>query len=300
MSRRSVLFSPGDQPEKLRKAARTAADVVVFDLEDAVTPDRTAAARDAVHGVVSDPEFDPDAEVCVRVNPGAAAAADVRTVLDGDVRVDAVMAPKVTGPGDVDRLADLTADAGRRRPVLALVEGAAGVFAAPAVARADATDALAFGAEDLAAELGATRTREGTEVLYARERVVLAAAAAGVDALDTVFTDVRDDEGLREDVEFAAGLGYDGKLLVHPAQVPVTNDAFTPPPERVEWARRVLDARDERDGEGVFEVDGRMIDAPLLAQAETVLDRAGLDREGGAGRDGGGGGSDGAHGDRGA
>jgi citrate lyase subunit beta/citryl-CoA lyase len=80
----------------------------------------------------------------------------------------------------------------------------------------------------------------------------------------------------------------------------VTNDAFTPPPERVEWARRVLDARDERDGEGVFEVDGRMIDAPLLAQAETVLDRAGLDREGGAGRDGGGGGSDGAHGDRGA
>jgi citrate lyase subunit beta/citryl-CoA lyase len=121
-----------------------------------------------------------------------------------------------------------------------------------------------------------------------------------VDALDTVFTDVRDDEGLREDVEFAAGLGYDGKLLVHPAQVPVTNDAFTPPPERVEWARRVLDARDERDGEGVFEVDGRMIDAPLLAQAETVLDRAGLDREGGAGRDGGGGGSDGAHGDRGA
>jgi citrate lyase subunit beta/citryl-CoA lyase len=277
MARRSVLFSPGDRPELLRKAPATGADVLAFDLEDAVVPDRKPAAREAVAEVLSDPAFDPDAEVCVRLNPGAATAADLDAVLAGDARIDAVMLPKVAGIDDVVRVERLLAERGRDLPAFALIESAAGVLRAETVARADLVDALVFGAEDLAADVGATRTDEGTEVLYARERVVLAASAAGVDAIDTVYTDFEDVDGLAAEAAFARTLGYDGKLAIHPDQVPVVNEAFTPSPDRVEWARRVLAAKEaaDREGRGVFAVGGEMIDAPLVAQAERILDRAG-------------------------
>jgi citrate lyase subunit beta/citryl-CoA lyase len=282
MLRRSVLFSPGDRPELMRKAPGTGADTIVFDLEDAVAPARKDEARDAVREVLADPEFDPDAEVCVRVNPvdGADVTADADvTALYGDggpaaTRPDALMLPKCTDGDDVDTLDALVS--GQTPPVLALVESAAGVLHAESVAAADATDALVFGAEDLSADIGATRTDEGTEVLYAREHVVLAAAAAGVDAIDTVYTDFSDGEGLREETEFAIELGYDGKMAIHPSQVSVVNEAFTPDQETVDWAERVLAAKADADDEdrGVFQVDGEMIDAPLVAQAERVVERA--------------------------
>jgi citrate lyase subunit beta/citryl-CoA lyase len=277
MARRSVLFSPGDRPELMRKAPDSGADVVVFDLEDAVVPDAKADARAAVAEVLTDPDFDPDAEVCVRVNPtGIAADDDLGAVLAGDPRLDSVMLPKVAAADDVASLHALLDEHGRSLPIVALVESAAGVLNAESIAAADATDAVAFGAEDLAADLGATRTDDGTEVLYAREHVVLAASAAGVDAIDTIHADFEDESGLADETDFALELGYDGKMAIHPAQVPVINDAFTPAPERVEWAERVLDAKAEADaaGRGVFRVDGEMIDAPLIAQAERVLERA--------------------------
>ena len=277
MTRRSVLFSPGDQPSLMRKAPNAGADVVVFDLEDAVAPGQKDEARAAVGDVLSEPDFDPDCEVCVRVNPvGSGAGADVDAVLAGGRTVDAVMLPKVEDSEDVETLGRLLAEAGPEAPVLALVESAAGVLNAQAIARADPTDALVFGAEDLSADIGATRTDEGTEVLHAREHVVLAASAAGVDAIDTVYTDIEDTDGLAEETRFAAGLGFDGKMAIHPAQVGPINDAYTPAADAVEWAERVLAAKKqaEADGRGVFRVDGEMIDAPLVAQAERVVERA--------------------------
>lgn len=274
MARRSVLFTPGDRPEMLRAAPDTGADSVVFDLEDAVVPDAKATAREHVREAVAG--TDADCEVCVRVSPpGEGAAADLDVVLDG-ARPDAVVCPKVAGATDVTDLAALVAQRGADLPVLALVETAAGVLDAEAVAAADPTDALVFGAEDLAADLGATRTDEGTELLYAREHVVLAASAADVDAVDTLYTDFEDEAGLRAETAFALELGYDGKLAIHPAQVDPINETFTPDSERVAWARRVLDARERaaEAGRGVFAVDGEMIDAPLVAQAEQILDRA--------------------------
>ncbi|MFO8115709.1 MAG: CoA ester lyase [Halorubrum sp.] len=288
MARRSLLFSPGDRPELVRKAPATGADVVCFDLEDAVAPGRKDEARAAVRDVLADPAFDPDAEVCVRLT-ATAPAADL-DALTGDgasdaggsddaessLRLDAVMLPKVEGPDRIERTAAMCVDRGLDVAVFALVETAGGVLSAESIAAADPTDAVIFGAEDLAADIGATRTDEGTEVLYAREHVLLAASAADVDALDTVYTDFSDAEGLREETAFAAGLGYDGKLAIHPSQVDPINEAFTPDPEEVEWATRVLGARDEADraGRGVFGVDGEMIDAPLIAQAERIVDRA--------------------------
>ncbi|NHN42663.1 CoA ester lyase [Halorubellus sp. JP-L1] len=295
MARRSVLFSPGDRPELMRKAPATGADVVVFDLEDAVAPSRKAEAREAVVDVLGDPEFDPDCEVCVRVNPiddgatdatdatdlnasetAATAVADVDALADDldDLRLDAFMLPKCASGDDVRAFDSLYPR--DTPPVLALVESAAGVLHAESVASAAATDALVFGAEDLSADVGATRTDEGTEVLYAREHVVLAGANADVDAIDTVYTDFSDTDGLRDATAFAIQLGYDGKMAIHPSQVDPINDAFAPDPETVDWAERVMEAKAEADadGRGVFQVDGEMIDAPLIAQAERVLDRA--------------------------
>jgi citrate lyase subunit beta/citryl-CoA lyase len=280
MPRRSVLFTPGDRPEMMLNAPRAGSDVVVFALEDAVAPDRKAEAREAVRSVLTDPEFAPDCEVCVRVNPtGNAAEDDLAGLFDGDAdavreTLDAVMLPKTESADDAETLADLLAERDAEVHVLALVETAAGILAASDVASLPDVDALVFGAEDLAADLGATRTAEGTEVLHAREHVVLAASAADVDALDTVYTDIEDTDGLAVETEFAIELGYDGKMAIHPAQVEPINEAFTPDPERVEWAETVMEAKAEADaeGRGVFRVDGQMIDAPLVAQAERVLE----------------------------
>jgi len=259
----------------MRKAPATGADVVCFDLEDAVAPGEKETAREAVRELLADPEFDPDCEVTVRLT-ASAAATDLEALLsDGPdaVRLDAVMTPKVAECDDVSRIADLLAEHDRELPVLALVESARGVLNAEEIADEPATDALVFGAEDLAADLGATRTEEGTEVLHARQQVVLAASAASVDAIDTVHTDYGDEAGLRRETEFARELGYDGKMAIHPAQTGVINESFTPEPEQVEWAEKVIAARDEAaaEGRGVFSVEGEMIDPPLVAQAERLL-----------------------------
>ena len=278
MVRRSVLFSPGDRPELLRKAPGLGADVVVFDLEDAVAPGRKDEARAAVGALLSDPAFDPDCEVCVRVNPvGGAAGADVAGISGPEVRLDSVMLPKAERGADVDTLVRLLEEHDLSAPVIALVESATGLLHAAEIAAADATDAVAFGAEDYAADVGANRTAEGVEVLYAREHVIAAATAAGVEAIDTPYTDIEDEAGLREEARHAVDLGFDGKLCIHPAQVEPVHAAFTPAEEDVRWARKVIEARREADVDdrGVFRVEGEMIDAPLVARAERILDRAG-------------------------
>lgn len=273
MARRSVLFSPGDRPSLLRNAPSTGADVIVFDLEDGVAPDDKPTARDTVRTVLGDPDFDPDPEVCVRLNPTGIAADDDLDVILEDGTPDSVMLPKTRSADDVDTLDRLLDEHGVSVPVIALIESAPGVLAAPAIAAAAPTAAIAFGGEDFAADIGATRTPEGTELLYARQRIVVAGSAAGVDTLDTVFTDLEDDAGLRDEAAYASRLGFDGKLAVHPDQVPVIHEAFTPDDEEVAWATEVLAARDDHDG-GVFRVDDEMIDAPLIARAERIIDRA--------------------------
>jgi len=280
MARRSVLFSPGDQPSLMRKAPGAGADTVVFDLEDAVAPARKEEARAAVADVLTDPEFDPDCEVCVRVNADPATAAeDLDAVLADGGRLDSVMVPKAESDAGVRRIDELVRERGADLPLLALCESARGVLNAEDIAATPAVEAVLFGAEDLSADIGATRTEGGEEVSYARQHVVLAAAAADVDAIDTVFTDIEDTDRLAEETAFAAQLGYDGKMAIHPGQVPVINEAFTPNPEDVEWAEKVLAAREDADGRGVFRVDDEMIDAPLVARAERVMERHRAARE---------------------
>lgn len=274
MVRRSVLFSPGDQEKLLRKAPRSGADVVVFDLEDAVVPDEKAHAREIVTDVLA--TIDPDCEVCVRINPlDGVGTTDVAAIADGPLP-DSIMLPKVAGASEAKQLGQELTERDIDLPILALLETAGGVLHAPAIAAVDGVEAVMLGAEDLSADIGATRTAAGDEISYARQRVVLAASHAGVDAIDTLYTDFGDTDGLRADTEYAIQLGFDGKMAIHPDQVSIINEAFTPDEEQIEWAERVLDAQEEAeaDGRGVFEVDGEMIDAPLITQAETILERA--------------------------
>ena len=276
MPRRSVLFSPADQPALMQKAPGSGADTVVFDLEDAVAPGRKAEARESVNGVLTDPKFGPECEVCLRVNPTPNVAdEDIAVALSGDPRIDSVMVPKADSAASVREMDELLDEHGYDLPLIALCESAAGVLHAEEIAATPAVDAVAFGAEDLSADIGATRTESGDEVSHARQHVVLAASTARIDAIDTVFTDIEATERLAEETRFAGQLGYDGKMAIHPAQVSVINEAFTPDSDEVEWAERVLEARDEADaeGRGVFRVDDEMIDAPLIARAERIMER---------------------------
>lgn len=297
MARRSVLFTPGDRGEMQRKAVEMGADVVVFDLEDGVAPSAKAEARQTVRETLR--AIDPDCEVCLRVNatPELAAddldgvlgpAADVDTdtgidtdadndpdrALDPEAAPDSVMLPKADDAAAVQTLADQLDERGYDLPILALLESAAGILHAEAIAAADPTDAVLFGAEDLAGDIGALRTEAGIEVLAARSQVVLAASAAGIDAVDTHYPDYEDLGGLDEDASFALELGYVGKMALHPDQVRVINEAFTPPESRIEWAREILDAVGAAPEQAVFVVAGEMIDAPQVRQAERIRERA--------------------------
>lgn len=274
MPRRSLLFTPGDRPEMLRKAPRTGADVLIFDLEDAVPPGRRAAARDAIVECLSDPSFSPDAEVCVRINPGDPGAEDLSQLTQAERTPDAIMLPKASRADDVEAANRRVHDQlGVRLPLLVLLERAEAIERAPEIARAEATDALVFGAEDLSADLGATVT-PGLETLSAaRQRVVLAAALGGVDPIDTPFTKIEDTDGLREAAATARELGYVGKLAIHPDQVAPIEAAFTPSTDEIEWATRILDAG-TADPDGVYVVDGEMVDAPIRRRAERVLRQA--------------------------
>lgn len=258
----ALLFCPADRPDRYRKAADRA-DAVILDLEDAVAPDGKAAARDALLAEPLDP-----ARTIVRVNAvgtpehGADLAALARTAYR------TVMVPKAD-----ERL---PLDLGGLR-VVALCETAAGILAAPQLARRPGVVALMWGADDLVASLGGTSSRypDGTYrdvARAARSAVLLAAGAAGVAAIDAVHLAIDDLDGLRDEALDAAAVGFAATACIHPSHVPVIRSAYAPPPGAVAAARALLAAAQEHDG--VFVHDGVMIDGPSLRHAEAVLRRA--------------------------
>ncbi|BBG02498.1 MULTISPECIES: HpcH/HpaI aldolase/citrate lyase family protein [Pseudonocardia] len=262
----ALLFCPGNRPDRFAKAA-AAADTVILDLEDAVGPDDKAAARAAVAGAL--PDLDP-AAVLVRVNaPGTPWFDDDVAALAAHPGV-AVMLPMATRAADVEALAP--------HPVIALCETARGVLAAPEIAAAPGCAGLMWGSEDLVADLGgrAGRAPGGgyrPAVEEARIRILYAARAAGVPPVDTVLVDIDDLTTLRSDSAAAVVAGFAAKACIHPVQVPVVRKAFRPTDDEVAHAHAVLAAA-ERHGGGVFRLDGRMVDAPLLAHAREVLRQA--------------------------
>lgn len=283
--RRALLFLPGDSERKIAKAATLEVDAVVLDLEDGVAMGQKEVARARVRQALQTVDFGPRERI-VRLNAVGSGleAADLEATLPG--RPDAYLLPKVHSPDQITWL-DAALGAAETRygwpsgsiRILALIETALGIVNLREIAAVGGRlEALLFGAEDLIGDIGGVRTAAGREVLYARSAVVTTAAAFGLAAIDMVFVALDDLEGLARECREAVELGYQGKMAIHPRQVPVIQAAFTPTAEQIEAARRLIAAyRDhERHGVGVFVLDGKMVDAPMLAAARRTLARAGL------------------------
>lgn len=261
----AILFCPGDRPERFGKAL-AAADQVILDLEDAVAADGKDRARREVCAALPDLDLD---RVIVRVNPlgGRLGQQDLEAIDGTGVRH--VMAPKAELaaaplPGDYDWFA--------------LCETPTGVLDAREIAAMPGVRAITWGSEDLAVSLGA-RVAPGLDPLslphlvVARGTMPLAAAAADIPAIDRVYLDLEDDEGLSREARQAVGMGYRGKLALHPRQVPIIRRAFRPSEDELEEAQRVVAAAAQASGRA-FALDGHMVDEPLIAQARLIISLA--------------------------
>ncbi len=286
---RSLLFIPGDSRKKLDKGMASGADALIVDLEDSISADRKKDAREtALAFLQAAAATTARPRLLVRVNGIDTGLTDADLDAVMPARPDAIMLPKaVGGPSVIHLDAKLTAReamSGLPDGAIAIValatETAAAMFVAGTYAGASARlKALTWGAEDLSAELGAETNRDGDghfldPYRLARTLCLAGAAAAAVQAIDTVYVDFRDSDGLRRECEEARRDGFTGKLAIHPAQVAVINDVFTPTPAAIAKARAVVAAFAAEPGAGVVGIDGVMYDRPHLIRAQALLARA--------------------------
>lgn len=288
MTPRSWLFIPADSDKKLGKSDETGADALIFDLEDSVAPDRKGLARDMLRAhLAARPPRARKAAFYVRINPlDDTALTDLAAVMPA--APDGIMLPKTLGAGCVARLSlyldafeaahGLPAGQTRIIPVATETPRGALTLAGFADTPLPRLVALTWGAEDLSTALGASTNLGadgGWALVYrmARANVLLAARAAGVAAIDTLYVDFRDDAGLRLSCRAAAAEGFEGRIAIHPAQVAGINDSFAPSDADIAHARRIIAAFDAVPGAGTVGLDGKMIDIPHLKQARAVLAR---------------------------
>jgi citrate lyase subunit beta/citryl-CoA lyase len=271
---RSWLFVPADSERKIAKALDSEADAIIFDLEDSVAPAQKAAARDMLKNL---PARSGGPEWWVRINPIGSEfhKDDLHLIGSGDIH--GIVLPKAESGADITRLAHRTGNI----PVHAIVtETAASLFGMLSYRQPGSPlAAMSWGAEDLSAALGASSKCDTDGQLsftyrLARSLCLAGAVAAGVQPVDGVFADFRDEDGLRAEAEAAQREGFTGKLAIHPAQVPVINAAFTPSQDDVRHAEQIVAAFEAHPDAGVLSVDGKMVDRPHLVQAQRVLERA--------------------------
>jgi citrate lyase subunit beta/citryl-CoA lyase len=255
------------------------ADEIILDLEDSVAPAEKDAARVLVRNTLLAVDFG-DAEKLVRINPldTEYGKADIEMVVPAGP--DMLLIPKCSEAKDIQDVEKLVAEIERKHGLeprtlfMPLIETAKGVLNAYEIAKAsDRVVAMCWGAEDLSADLGVERTKEGTESFVARGLVILAAKAAGIQPLDTVFSDLKDTAGLIESTKEAIALGFEGKGVIHPGQIETIHKVFAPTQERIDYAKKVVDAiRAARaKGSGVAALGSKMIDAPIETRARKIL-----------------------------
>ena len=271
---RSLLTVPANRADLVGKAPRSAPDAVFLDLEDGVPPDAKVAARaDAPAAAAALREAAPAMQVFVRVNGLTTPWFDGDMAEALDPALTGVVVPKVESLGDVATIVNALEGADRTElGILVGVESAAGVARAEDILQSPVRWCY-FGAEDFVADMGGVRTSGNQEVLYARSRIALAARVGGVHAVDQIVADFRDDGRYIRDAEEGRALGYRGKLCIHPAQVPLAHEVFTPSAAAVDHARRLLAAYEEAAtrGEATIAFDGEMVDEPMARRARAVL-----------------------------
>jgi citrate lyase beta subunit len=273
---RSLLYVPGVRHDRFAKAMAAGSDAVVFDLEDSVEPGQKENARSYVAEFLAMPSTGPLRLLRMNAIGTAYGEADLE-FFAGRTGMDGVLLPKVETVGGVEVVARLFArhaPGGMVPPLLLMIETPASVLRAGEIASADApVAALLFGAEDFTASLGVERTVDGEELLFARGQIACAAAAVRAEAIDAVVTDLNDAEGLRRDCRRARGIGFSGKMAIHPKQIAVINEEFTPGAAEVERSRRVVEAYESAlaGGQGVTTLDGRMVELPVVERARRVI-----------------------------
>ena len=268
--RRCLLFVPANRPDRYAKALSSGADCVCIDLEDAVAFDRKDEGRDQALAWL--PSWSPQpVELVLRINSVKTAVGlrDLMALLDSGGRPDALMLPKLDSPEEVRWVDALLGERLAEVRLIPMIETVEGLAAAEAIARASSrAGALLLGGVDLSTELGCTRDWDAMH--YARSRTVHAAALARIDVMDMPFLDVNDLEALRQEARLAARLGFTGKAVIHPSHVAPVLEAFSPAPEEIEWARRIVEAY-ERNRGGVLLVDGKLVERPVIRAAQRVL-----------------------------
>ena len=277
-----MMFIPGNNPSMMQDAYIYHPDSIMLDLEDSVTMAEKDAARMLVHNALKTIDYG-TIERVVRINPlnTPYGKKDIEAVVKGGV--DVIRMPKTE---TADELREVEAEIERvekeigcegRTLIMAAIESALGIVNAYAIATASKRMmGIALGAEDYSANLKTQRTKEGTELQLARETIVVAARAAGIDALDTVFSNLNDMEAFRNEVELIKRMGFDGKSIINPRQIEIVNEVFAPKEKDIEKARTILAAIKEaaERGSGVISVNGKMVDRPVVIRAQRTIDLA--------------------------
>jgi len=277
--RRAMMFMPGNNPAMLQNAGIYGADTVIFDLEDAVAISEKDAARQLVHNAIKYIKY--PCEVAIRINhiQTPYGIDDLKVVLAA--KPDLIRLPKAEFPRDIEEVDAIISEAETLHgfeagsiKMMAAVETAKGLRNAYEIATASPRmQALAIGGEDFIADLKTKRSKDGKELFVARSQLLLAARAAGIDAIDTVFSVIDDEETFRAEVNLIKQLGFDGKSVINPRQVRIVHQIFTPTEQEVAQAERIIAAYHaalERNS-GVINLDGKMIDTPIVVRAECVL-----------------------------
>ena len=281
-SRRALLYMPGDSRPKIEKALSLGVDCICMDMEDGTAFNRKEKAREVIAAALQELDFG-RSEKLIRIN-------GVGTGLEADDLAetlphhpDGVVIPKVESLADVEWVSEQIEamelsqgwDLNSIR-ILAILESAKGIINLKEIASHPRLDALVFGAEDYAASIGATRTRGGQEVLFARSQVVLYAAANDLQAIDVVFVNFKDVVNLKVDALLGAQMGFTGKQIIHPNQIAPVHEAYSPSDAEIDYAQRLLSAFEaaEAEGAGVIAFEGKMIDMPLVKSARYIIERA--------------------------
>ncbi len=282
-ARRALLYMPGDDLHKIHKATALEVDCVCMDTEDGVAINRKEIARETIGGALRTIEFG-RSERLVRINPVGSAFIDddLRNVIPA--KPDGIVIPKVKDANQINWVSDQISIYEEQNSwltgsiiIIAIIETALGIVKLAEIAASNSRlEALIFGAEDLAADIGAERSRSGWEVFYARSALVTHAAAYGLQAIDMVNIDFQDIRALRVQATQGLKMGFTGKQVIHPNQVKPVQQAFTPSDEQIRDAQTIVEAFNahQAEGRGAFAEDGKMIDAPLIKSAQALLERA--------------------------
>jgi len=278
--RRTMLYIPGNNPAMIQQGGIYGADSILLDLEDAVALNQKDAARTLVRNMMKVIDFY-DTEVCVRINHLSTpfGMADLEEIVP--LQPSAIRYPKTESPEEVaellkiiEKIEDRHGLPHNKMTLHAMIETAMGVQNVFNIASMfSRVDAITIGGQDLTADMNIIYTPDGAGIDFARKRIVMAAKASHIDVIDTVFPDVNDEEGLRKETEYAKKIGFTGKAVINPRQIDIIHEVFTPTEDEIRKAYRIVKEfrTNSAAGIGVFAIDGKMVDAPVVSRAEYIL-----------------------------